>query len=425
MLKYAMPVYVQVVGVLSYCTHQRSFTAENMLHTTSVAYRTYLYHTDTAVPGYLYVVVQYSCTNPTVPDHQCKHPVPTGSIIPLLPGVIRDVTRHTTRRDQSRPHNSQMPPPSLHHRREQIQAYAQMENRRNVSGAPIPSWRILILLSIWLVQTQAWSIVQKQSIRDERRTMKQCPRIAPQRQQRSTFTLQAVNSDDASSKIESQQENEYQQHQRFTIRNCKYADLKEVSDIIVNSFYTDNLKSSPFAAVLKLGELNRLQQNFPYNDSERHVMLVATVNDDDDDNHSSSSSSSKRGQARKIVGFVDVDARPATRRIDPPRPYLSDLAIHPDYRRNGIATILIQTCEALVHSGSIRVSATTTTPSEDSSSFTMTDSLSQKRELFIRVERANTAAIQMYEKFDYQAISHSIFGVEDTTVLLHKHFHHD
>ena len=255
---------------------------------------------------------------------------------------------------------------------------------------------------------------------DEQRTMRLRPwlRLPPLQKQRSTHILHATSSNDETSNIESQKQQDEEQRQQFTIRNCKFADLKAVSDIIVNSFYTDSMRSSPFAAVLKLGELNRLQQNFPYNDSERHVMLVATANTN---NGSKTSSSDGSGQ---IVGFVDLDARPATRRMDPPRPYLSDLAVHPEHRRCGIATILIQTCEALVYRGSVRMSVAPA-PSEDSRSSTVTENARSDKELFIRVERANVSAIQMYEKFDYQAISHSIFGVEDTTVLMRKQFHHD
>jgi ribosomal protein S18 acetylase RimI-like enzyme len=287
----------------------------------------------------------------------------------------------------------------------------QMKGRRNAT----------LLLSTLLVQAEAWTAVStmvKQPFLREQQTLLSQGAPLHQQQRSSSFALKASSCNDGSSKFESQQD-EQQQRQEFTIRNCKYADLKAVSDIIVDSFYTDNMKSSPFAAVLKLGELNRLQQNFPYNDSERHVMLVAITADSSQDNVKPASFSSTSGT---VVGFVDVDARPATRRIDPPRPYLSDLAVHTDYRRNGIATILIQTCEALVHSGRVRVSAARPVDGNGFSTITDHPTGSQTKEMYIRVERANTAAIQMYEKFDYHAISHSIFGVEDTTVLLHKTF---
>lgn len=145
---------------------------------------------------------------------------------------------------------------------------------------------------------------------------------------------------------------------------------------------------SPFAAVLRLGELNRLQQNFPYSD-DKHFMFVAIGN---------SKSEDQTGDDDAIIGFVDLDARPATRRIDPPRPYLSDLAVHPDFRRRGIASTFIQKCEGLAR-----------------------DKF-KKPSLYIRVEQANDAAVQMYEQFEYEQLEHEVFGVEDTTVLLCKTF---
>jgi hypothetical protein len=44
----------------------------------------------------------------------------------------------------------------------------------------------------------------------------------------------------------------------------------------------------------------------------------------------------------------------------------------------------------------------------------------KRRELYIRVEQANRAAIQMYKNLHYQQQDHDYFGVEDTTMLLHK-----
>ena len=146
-----------------------------------------------------------------------------------------------------------------------------MNDRRTLSVGLNPSWRLLVLLSICLGQTQGWTTTvrkpsRNQSIHhDEQRTMRLRPwlRLPPLQKQRSTHILHATSSNDETSNIESQKQQDEEQRQQFTIRNCKFADLKAVSDIIVNSFYTDSMRSSPFAAVLKLGELNRLQQNFP------------------------------------------------------------------------------------------------------------------------------------------------------------------
>lgn len=63
-----------------------------------------------------------------------------------------------------------------------------------------------------------------------------------------------------------------------------------------------------------------------------------------------------------------------------PRPYLSDLCIHPDFRRMGIAQTLVEFCER----------------------FCVNDL--QKNELFIRVDRSNIPALGMYQKMGYQRI---------------------
>jgi len=154
-------------------------------------------------------------------------------------------------------------------------------------------------------------------------------------------------------------------------------DLGEVSNIVMNSFYSGDSIKGPWRHMYRLGELNRLQQNFPYND-ELHCMLVAAC-----------------PYSEQVVAFVDIDARPPTRQIDPPRPYLSDLCTNPMWRRRGIARALVEQCEDL----SLQMN---------------------KEELYIRVEQNNTAAIEMYKNLAYTRQSHEYFGVKDTTMLLHK-----
>ena len=69
-------------------------------------------------------------------------------------------------------------------------------------------------------------------------------------------------------------------------------ELNPVSDLVVVSFY--DKPHAVFGHMFRLAELNRLQENFPYVDQKRHRMLVAVSKATND-----------------IVGFVDVDARPA------------------------------------------------------------------------------------------------------------------
>ena len=150
----------------------------------------------------------------------------------------------------------------------------------------------------------------------------------------------------------------------FRIRPCQYADLNVVSDIIMDSFYEDK---TAWRRLTQIAELNRLQQNFPYVDVDLHQMLVATT-------------TTTNGEKDTVIAFVDVDARPCKTEIRLPRPYLSDLAVHPDYRRKGTARALVQACEDFV-----RNIPPDATAKEISST-----------ELWIRVEESNEAAISMY-----------------------------
>jgi ribosomal protein S18 acetylase RimI-like enzyme len=142
-------------------------------------------------------------------------------------------------------------------------------------------------------------------------------------------------------------------------------ELGAVADIIIDSFYTSK---TSWIKLYRLGELNRLQQNFPTTDTDLHQMLVAVTID----NH------------EKVVGFCDVDARPTGTGTHPPlpRPYLSDLAVDPEYRRRGIAKSLVQRGESFLQEIAVP-------PGE---------------ELFIRVEESNQAAISMYKGLGYETV---------------------
>lgn len=101
-------------------------------------------------------------------------------------------------------------------------------------------------------------------------------------------------------------------------------------------------------------ELDRLQNNFPYDDDGRHFYLVAY--------DSTPIDGKGNNLLRKVVGFCDVDGRipkPKSARTDAnpfsmflkrivrPQPYFSDLAVHPDHRRQGIASVLMSEAEGI------------------------------------------------------------------------------
>jgi ribosomal protein S18 acetylase RimI-like enzyme len=173
----------------------------------------------------------------------------------------------------------------------------------------------------------------------------------------------------------------------FRIRDCRHAELGACVDIIMESFYNTTTQA-PWKQMYRLGELNRLQQGFPYGDDRAlHRMILAEVDD-------------SKTTTTTIVGYVDIDLRPPNRPTGysyNPRPYLSDLCIRSDYRRNGIAKGLVQFCEQFV-----------------------LQSKYCDNELFIRVEAHNTPAIAMYKSLGYQII-HNPDDPQQTKIwILHR-----
>ena len=150
--------------------------------------------------------------------------------------------------------------------------------------------------------------------------------------------------------------------------------MSKVAQILVKAFYEPSRLLQHFH---NLKELDRLQSNFPYSDPN-HFMFVAESKCD-----------------QQIVGCVDIDMRKSILKNAPPRPYLSDLAVHEKWRRKGIARDLILKCEK-------------------------TALEANKKTLYLRVESANEVALRMYFGLGYSWQQSKIFGVLDTTMLLRR-----
>mmetsp|Transcript_14542 Transcript_14542/g.20741 ORF Transcript_14542/g.20741 Transcript_14542/m.20741 type:complete len:276 (-) Transcript_14542:689-1516(-) len=170
----------------------------------------------------------------------------------------------------------------------------------------------------------------------------------------------------------------------YYVRPGKYSDMGRVANILVDSFFNPSTLVRPY---VYLSELQRLQSNFPY-DGKLHAVFVVCCRN------------AAIGKKEDVIGFVDIDARPLDEnqvKDGPPRPYLSDLAVHHKWRRKGVAKSLIMSCEKIVKTW-------------------------DKKELYLRVERKNTPALNMYKSLGYSKIPHHYFGIKDTTILLRRQF---
>lgn len=145
-----------------------------------------------------------------------------------------------------------------------------------------------------------------------------------------------------------------------SIRECLYGDLGECADVIMSAFYPNY--NSPWKHLTRIAELDRIQQTFSY-DKNKHMMYLAIVDE-------------------AIVGFVDIDLRPPNRPMPytyNPRPYISDLCVHADYQRRGIACDLIARCEEFCKTNG-------------------------REMVYIRVQSDNTAAVGLYKHLGYVEI---------------------
>lgn len=175
----------------------------------------------------------------------------------------------------------------------------------------------------------------------------------------------------------------------FTIREPTFAEMFPVADVIMASFYEQT--TGAWKHIYRLAEVNRIQQNFPHQDRQLHRMLVATV--------SVAVSAGSDPVKERIVGFCDIDARPANQKTSytyNPRPYLSDLCIHPEYRRYGIGRAMVHTCEQFCRHNL------------------------EKQELFIRVEKTNEVALSMYDLLGYRLIETPDDNSSSKVIMLRK-----
>ena len=147
----------------------------------------------------------------------------------------------------------------------------------------------------------------------------------------------------------------------YFIREADFADLGAAARILTDGFYGD----SNFITynIERLNTFLSLESTFPQPGSVVgivHTMLVACRQTDG-----------------KVLGFVEIDGRPAKKENEAPRPYMCNLAVCPKWRRKGIAKELVRQCEEKALQWG-------------------------KSEIFLKVREANDAATNMYKDLGYE-----------------------
>ncbi len=174
---------------------------------------------------------------------------------------------------------------------------------------------------------------------------------------------------------------------QFQIRAATPADLNEVAQIITESFHSQKGIWGWAFPILRLGIHEDLRHRLAL-PAPHHICLVAA--------------DTTKG-AENLVGTVELGVRFSNSWTQVGRsfPYLSNLAVRPQYRRHGVASGLLQNCEKVCKEWGFQ-------------------------DLYLHVLENNYQARQLYFKLGYRV--HKVeshwnifFPKHSSQILLHKH----
>lgn len=148
----------------------------------------------------------------------------------------------------------------------------------------------------------------------------------------------------------------------YVIRSAVFADLGTAARLLTDGFFANNTNFITYR-LERLKTFLSLESTFPSRNDELHTMIVACRKTDG-----------------LVLGFAELDARPTTIK-DPstspsPRPYMCNLVVDQKWRRQGIATALVEECERRAREWG-------------------------EKEMFLKVREGNAAAIAMYQSMGY------------------------
>jgi ribosomal protein S18 acetylase RimI-like enzyme len=122
------------------------------------------------------------------------------------------------------------------------------------------------------------------------------------------------------------------------VRTVRHQDLQSIADVLVSSFHSPEGLLGWFYPLLRIGIYEDLRSRL-YSQTHHYACLVAVLRNTDE--------LVTLEQPDRPVGTVELSVR--SRSLNPflqsRYPYLSNLAVLTDFRRQGVALQLLHTCE--------------------------------------------------------------------------------
>lgn len=125
----------------------------------------------------------------------------------------------------------------------------------------------------------------------------------------------------------------------FRIRAARPADLPQIVTVLLASFYAQAQASQWLYWFMRIGIQADIKTRLTTPASQYACLVATTLHPES-------------AQSEAVIGTVEVSQRPceAWQLFPSKRAYLSNLAVTPDYRRQGAAQQLLLTCESVARS---------------------------------------------------------------------------
>lgn len=181
----------------------------------------------------------------------------------------------------------------------------------------------------------------------------------------------------------------------FLIRTARLHDLRELSDLLTDSFYSQNGQPNWLLPLFRLGIYEDLRHRFQA--QAPHYACLAAI-----DYSTNLQIQAALNVPNAIAGTIEVSAKSPKFWSTKTQPYLyiSNLAVRPAYRRRGVALRMLTACEQIARDWGFS-------------------------DLYLHVLETNEDARRLYQKAGYQiegidtGISNILFG-KPRQLFLHK-----